>query len=74
MTTAEVQKENCLKYFGQEKEDETSPNYKKYVEAMRAWYTSYEYHCQMMEDEEEEYVKDWIDIDCDKYHEWRDEH
>lgn len=74
MKTAEVELMYCQKYFGQDKIDYNSPNYPNYKSDMREWFRSYEYYCQMVEEEEqEEYVKDWIDIDCDKYHEWRDE-
>lgn len=75
MTTAEVELMYCQKHFGQDKIDYNSHNYLNYKSDMDKWLMSYEYYCQMVEEEEqEEYVKDWIDIDCDKYHEWKDEH
>ena len=75
MTTAQVKKENCLKYFGQEKENPTSPNYQKYAEAMRTWYTSSECYWLGVEQLKEETVeeKDYYDIGCDKYHSLKDD-
>lgn len=75
MTTAQVKKENCLKYFGQEKEDETSPNYPEYVEAMRTWYTSSERYWLGVEQLQQEAIeeKDYYTLGCDKYHAWKDD-
>ena len=73
--TEELTRKYRMKYFGSLIYDDNHPNVKLYQEKMREWYTSSERYWLAFEEAEKEavYEKDKMDIDCEKYHAWKDE-
>lgn len=73
--TEKLDRKYRMKYFGSMTIDYNHPNYKLYSEKMRAWYTSSERYWLAFEEAQKEavYEKDQMDIDCEKYHAWKDE-
>jgi hypothetical protein len=65
----EYKREMCLKHFGVETEKLGHPNYFSYLRDMARAPTNYD----ALPDDDQEPELDWIDLDCMRYHNRKDD-